>query len=125
MSIEADGCSEADDWERRQKHAAFYQGTLTSVQQAATGFFTSAALLITLGVAMMKMSGMKAGQDWFALLAGVVGWLVITFLMRATFGPVAERINVAYLAEHAELFPGRTPYRLESYLLPRLQGPRS
>ena len=72
MSIEVDDGSEPNDWERREKHAAFYQSTLTSVQQAATGFFTSAALLVTLGVAMMKLSSMKAGQDWSALLAGVV-----------------------------------------------------
>lgn len=121
MSTKAEEVGEpsiANDWERRQKHAAFYQETLNAVQQTAMAFFTSSALLVTLGIAMMNLSGLRQGQEWFAIYSGVFGWVLVIFGIRAQFGPAAERIDAAYREEHAKLFPATSLYRLESFLLP-------
>lgn len=104
-------------WEQRQKHAAFYQTQVSSIQQAALAFNTTGTLVITLAVAMSKMSGVTEGSDWAAVFIGVVGWLALTVLLTHGHSGSAERVREAYLLEHAQLFPGTEPYRLESYLL--------
>lgn len=104
-------------WEQRQKHAGFYQTQVSAIQQAALAFNTTGTLVITLAVAMSKMSGVTEGSDWAAVFIGVVGWLALTVLLTHGHSRSAERVREAYLLEHAQLFPGTEPYRLESYLL--------
>lgn len=104
-------------WEERQKHAGFYQTQVSAIQQAALAFNTTGTLVITLAVAMSKMSGVTEGSDWAAVFIGVVGWLLLTVLLTHSHSRSAERVRQAYLLEHTQLFPGTEPYRLESYLL--------
>jgi len=99
--------------------ASFFQAQVGLMQQAAIGAQATAALVITLGLGMAKFSGVAAGQDWTALLFGVLGWLLLVVLLTASFGKAARRIERAYLADQARLFPGAEPYRLESVLLRR------
>ncbi len=107
----------AATWEQRQKHAGFYQTQVSAIQQAALAFNTTGTLVITLAVAMSKMSGVTEGSDWAAVFIGVVGWLALTVLLTGGHSRSAERVRNAYLLEHAQLFPSTEPYRLESYLL--------
>lgn len=109
--------SSTADWEQRQKHASFFQTQLGSAQQAAIGSQTSATLLLTMGLALSKFSGVGPGQDWSVVFVSALGWLVLGGLLTSGFSKSACRIRNTYLAEHAQLFPDALPYRLESYLL--------
>lgn len=104
-------------WEVRQKHASFHQTLLGSAQQAALAYNTAAVLLITIGLAMVKFSGVAADQDWAILFVTIIGWLVLSWALLVGFGRSACRIRMTYEAEHAALFPGAVPHRLESFLL--------
>jgi len=105
------------NWELRQKHAAFFQTQIGSVQQAAIASQTMSALLVSLGLAMSKFSGVAPSQDWTLLSLAVLGWLLLTLLLTSGFSVSATRIEKTYLEEHERLFAGQTPYRLESFLL--------
>ncbi len=114
---EARSATIAGMWEQRHKHAAFYQTQVSAVQQAALASNTTGALVVTLAVAMSKMSGVGDGQDWAAIFMGVLGWLALTVLLTEGYSQSARRVEGAYRREHELLFPDAKPYRLESYLL--------
>lgn len=109
--------SPANDWELRQKHAAFFQTSIGGLQQEARAACTFSAVLLTLGVAMAKFSGMTPYQDWLVLLATVMAWLLCAGLLVASFSRPAVRLEARYLREHADLFPGALPYPLPYPLL--------
>lgn len=104
-------------WEQQQKNAAFFQSQLTAVQQASLAFNTAATIIITLSVAMMKLSGFVGGGEFLPIILGVVGWGILTFVLTLSYRRSAKRVRAAYEREHKRLFPGTPPYRLESYLL--------
>lgn len=114
-----DGATATQDttWEQRQKHAAFYQTQVNAVQQASLALNAAAAIVVTLGIAMSKMTDFVDAGEWVPLLASLVGWLALTQLLILSYRGPARRIRAAYELEHARLFPGTAPYRLESYLL--------
>lgn len=105
------------DWERRQKHAAFFQTMLGSVQQSALSMNTTAVILITVGSVVAKFSGVLESHDWIIFAIAIVAWALLSGILVSGFGRSAMRIEATYLKEHAELFPSAGPYRLESYLL--------
>ena len=121
----------AADWELRQKHAAFFQTLVASVQQAAISANTASAVILTLGAVMAKFSDVLPSQDWVVLLTAIVAWTFVTGTLVTSFSRSAVRIETTYLQEHAKLFPGAPPYRLESFLLdfadrcPLLTGKRT
>lgn len=112
-----------DDWEQRQKQANFYQNQIGLMQQAAIGWQATAALVVSLGTAMAKYSGVAPGQDWAALFIAVIGWLILAISLSNSFGKTARRIRDAYQHEQAAIFPHAEPYRLESFLLDREKNP--
>ena len=105
------------NWELRQKHASFYQTLVSSAQQAAISAATSVSLILTLGAAMTKLSGVPESQDWNILLIAVFAWGISSTIMVIGFSRSAKRIDMDYRSEHARIFPGHDPYRLESFLL--------
>jgi hypothetical protein len=110
------------DWEQRQKHASFYQTQLNTVQQAACAAFAATTLLPTIGVAMTKLSGLIDGQDQAVLGIAVLAWLLVSAILATSFGRTASRLDSNYREEHATLFTGASPYRLESFLLDFANG---
>ncbi|RZL81498.1 MAG: hypothetical protein EOP66_05810 [Sphingomonas sp.] len=117
-----------DDWERRQKHAAFFQTMIASVQQSAISANTASAVIITLGGVMAKFSDVLPADGWMILFVSTIAWVALTATLVTSFSRSAVRIDEAYKREHAQYFPGAMPYRLESFLLdfadrnPRLAG---
>ncbi len=112
-----EGAAAVAMWEQRHKHAGFYQTQINAVQQASLAFNTAGTVIITLSVAMTKLSDFAGGGDFWPIFLGVVGWVILTFILTNSYQRSAERVRAAYEKEHALLFPGLTPYRLESYLL--------
>lgn len=104
-------------WEQRHKHAGFYQTQINAVQQASLAFNTAGTVIITLSVAMTKLSDFARGGDFWPIFLGAIGWAILTFVLTNSFQRSAERVRAAYEKEHALLFPSLPPYRLESYLL--------
>jgi len=69
---------------------------------------------------MTKFTGVLSGQDWLILVAALAGWLLLSGMLIISYAKSAQRIRTEYEAEHAILFPGLPPYRLESFLLDRI-----
>ena len=109
--------STSKDWEARQKHAAFFQLLLNSLQQAAIASNATGAVVLTVGVGVAKLSDVRSGEDWAVIYVAVVAWLLLGATLTISFAKSALRLRSDYLAEHGELFPGVVPYRLESFLL--------
>ncbi len=105
------------DWELRQKHAAFFQVLIGSEQQGAIFANSGSAVLVTLGGVMAHFSTVGPSQDWMVLILALLGWLVLSGMLTASFSISATNVEAVYLREHAELFPNARPYRLRSFLL--------
>lgn len=106
-----------ENWESRQKHATFFQGMIAPVQQGAISAMTTSAIIVSIGGATAKFSGVAQSQDWLILFATVIAWILSAGLLVGSFSRSAVRIERRYLQEHAALFPGALPYRLETFLL--------
>jgi len=104
-------------WELRQKHASFFQTMLGSIQQSALASNTASAILLSLAGILTKLSGVAPSQDWKILFVAVIAWVVLSATMVTSFSRSALHIEETYLREHADLFPGAPPYKLESFLL--------
>lgn len=116
----APNVAEADyvtSWEQRHKHAAFYQTQVNAVQQAALAFNTSVTVLITIGLAMSKLSDLAGEREFIPIAFGAFAWLILTYFLTNQHQRFAGRVRARYEEEHALLFPGLLPYQLESYLL--------
>ena len=109
--------AESLDWELRQKHAAFFQVLVGSEQQGAIFANSGSTVLVTLGGVMAHFSTVSPSQDWMVLLIALLGWLVLSGTLTASFSRSAADVEATYLREHAELFPTARPYRLRSFLL--------
>lgn len=105
------------DWEARQKHAAFFQAMVVSTQQAAGGCYALMTVLITLGLGLANMRDQPAEHGPMILQVSVWIWFAVIATMTAIFRSSAKRIDRTYREEHARLFPGTPPYKLESFLL--------
>lgn len=105
------------DWEARQKHAAFFQSMVVSTQQAAGACYAVMTVLITLGVGLANLRHQPADHGPMFLQICVWIWFAVITVMTAIFRRSAQRIDCTYRQEHAKLFPGAAPYKLESFLL--------
>ncbi len=118
MKEEVAGFCPADcNWEQRQKHASFFQTQIGSVQQAALAATAFSTILLTATFAFKDFSDLSPDEYWIIVIFGVFLWFLSGGLTVYSFGRSARRIRNTYLSEHAMLFPGSTPYSLESYLL--------
>ncbi len=118
MSTDVTECHPPDcNWEKRQKHASFFQNQIGFVQQAALAEIAALMILLTVIFMLSKLSVITPNQDIIVVIFGIISLFIVSILIAKGFIRSAYRIRDTYLSEHDILFPGSTPYSLESYLL--------
>lgn len=103
------------DSEARQRHATFYQSKLANIQQGAVAALTGSTVIFT--VAAIFVKEIEFDGRIVVIGAATLAWLFLLFLLSASHSASASRVRAAYIQEHALLFEGTRPYRLESFLL--------
>lgn len=105
------------DWEARQRHATFYQSKIANIQQGAVAALTGSTIIFTVLAVFVKDLELDSEGRTVVIGAAILVWLLLLFMLSASHGASASRVRETYIKEHALLFAGTRPYRLESFLL--------
>ncbi len=113
MTEQTGSLGSAENWEDRQRLAAFHQARLVALQTGAIAGATCAMGVWPIGVSLGIY--FHAYEPVLSLTA--IFWFGLTLRLLRPHARSAMKINQLYLEEHRQIFGDAPPYPLMSFLL--------